>query len=107
MWTKRAFNVKKEAFYIIFKGFSTVKNRLRPESGPLRQGNGSKLDLCGITALFDDDSKIYSLKFIFHCNKVDYSLGWFYYFMLFHIRKRLQLILFQVCCELAPSYLTK
>ena len=33
---KRAFKVKKKAFFIIFKGLSVVKNGLRHESAPLR-----------------------------------------------------------------------
>ena len=32
---KRAFDVKYEAFFIIFKGLSVVKNCLRPENAPL------------------------------------------------------------------------
>ena len=34
--TKRAFEVKYKAFFIIFKGLSVPKNYLRPESAPLR-----------------------------------------------------------------------
>ena len=33
--TKRGFEENSKAFFIIFKGLSVVKNRLRPESGPL------------------------------------------------------------------------
>ena len=32
---KRAFEVKQEAFLIIFKGLSVAKHCLRPESAPL------------------------------------------------------------------------
>ena len=35
MRTKRAFEVKLKAFFIIFKWLSVAKNRLRPESAPL------------------------------------------------------------------------
>ena len=35
--TKRAFEVKQKAFFIIFKGLSVAKNRLRPESAPLKE----------------------------------------------------------------------
>ena len=35
MRTKRAFEVKQKAFFIIFKGLSAVKNCIRPESAPL------------------------------------------------------------------------
>ena len=34
--TKRAFEVKYEAFFIIFKELSVAKNYLRPESAPLK-----------------------------------------------------------------------
>ena len=33
--TKRALKMKYEAFFIIFKGLSVLRNCLRPESGPL------------------------------------------------------------------------
>ena len=33
--TKRAFDMKQKAFFIIFKGFSGAKNCLRLESAPL------------------------------------------------------------------------
>ena len=35
MRTKRVFQVKQRAFFIIFKGLSVAKNCLRPESAPL------------------------------------------------------------------------
>ena len=35
--TKRGFEVKWQAFFIIFKGLSAAKNCLRPESVPLMQ----------------------------------------------------------------------
>ena len=33
---KRAFEVKQKAFFIIFKGLSVIKFRLRPESASLK-----------------------------------------------------------------------
>ena len=35
MRTKRAFEAKQKAFFIIFKGISVAKTCLRPESAPL------------------------------------------------------------------------
>ena len=44
--TKKAFEVKKKAFFIIFKGTSVVKNSLRPESLPLRNTRLLELSKC-------------------------------------------------------------
>ena len=33
--TKRAFNMKLKVFFVLFKGFSIVRNCLRPDSRPL------------------------------------------------------------------------
>ena len=35
--TKRAFKMKQKAFFLIFKGLSVAKNRLRPESRTLNK----------------------------------------------------------------------
>ena len=39
--TKRAFEAKQKAFFIIFKELSVDKNCLRPGSAPLKVGNNS------------------------------------------------------------------
>ena len=36
LWAKRAFDLKKKAFFIIFKGLLAAKKRLKPESAPLK-----------------------------------------------------------------------
>ena len=49
---KRAFNMKWKAFFISFKGLSTIRNCLRPESGPLECIASSIFFLTASTLLY-------------------------------------------------------
>ena len=71
--TKRSFNMKQEAFSIIFKGVSAARDYLRPKSGPLRIDNRKP----PTEVFFNNPYKDYFLFIYFYLKAEKYLLSIF------------------------------
>ena len=79
-WTKRAFNMKWKPFFV-FQWLSTVKNCLRPESGPLRIKKNYLLDLIEMLTPLPEWPRVFHFYFCKVIRTKSPFDGYWYWFM--------------------------